>query len=208
MSPGYRFPSRPIQRQMARCLTSGQPITEGPSRMRPVPAQRLLCRQPPTPGGHTHAWTSDWSSDATHHWHECSAAGCPVTSDSAKDGYGAHTYDNDTDTICNDCGYVRTITPPTPEHTHKWSTAWDSNATHHWHECSAAGCPVTSNSVKDGYGVHVYDNSTDTSCNICGYTRTIVTPPNPSDWAETYYISVPQFTGGEIIPSTRNAERR
>lgn len=104
--------------------------------------------------------------------------------------------------------YKDSGTPPTPGgHTHAWTSDWSSDATHHWHECSAAGCPVTSNSVKDGYGVHVYDNSTDTSCNICGYTRTIVTPPNPSDWAETYYISVPQFTGGEIIPSTRNAER-
>lgn len=42
---------------------------------------------------HTHSWSSTWSSDNTHHWHECNADGCPVTDNSQKDGYAAHTYD-------------------------------------------------------------------------------------------------------------------
>ena len=42
---------------------------------------------------HTHSWSSAWSSDNTHHWHECTAESCPVTDNSQKDGYAAHTYD-------------------------------------------------------------------------------------------------------------------
>lgn len=43
---------------------------------------------------------------------------------------------------------------PVPEHTHTWGTAWEKNGTHHWHECTSAGCPVTENSGKDGYAAH------------------------------------------------------
>lgn len=59
-------------------------------------------------------------------------------------------------------------------HTHEWNmNGWSTNETHHWHECTAAGCDLTDNSQKQSYGAHVYDNNTDTTCNTCGYTRTI-----------------------------------
>lgn len=65
-------------------------------------------------------------------------------------------------------------------HTHSWTAAWNSNSTHHWHECTAAGCPVTENSAKEGYGPHVYTSSTDTTCDICGYRRTVNIPGDDS----------------------------
>ena len=68
---------------------------------------------------------------------------------------------------------------PTPGHTHTWGTAWQSSATHHWHNCTAGSCPITENSQKDGYSAHVYDNDADDTCNTCGYIRKI-TPPTPS----------------------------
>lgn len=86
-----------------------------------------------------------------------------------------------------------------PAHTHSWAAAWNKNATHHWHECTADGCDVTNNSGKDGYAehtkawvstdaaqhwqtcatcgwtgektAHVYDDDADATCNTCGYTR-------------------------------------
>ena len=125
------------------------------------------------PPAHTHSWATEWTTDDTHHWHECTAEGCDVTENSGKDGYGAHDYDNDTDTDCNTCGYIRTITP---SHTHSWAKDWSKNESHHWHECTADGCDVTENSGKDGYGAHDYDDDADTTCNTCGYVRT-VTPP-------------------------------
>ena len=68
---------------------------------------------------------------------------------------GTHDYTDDADTICDTCGYERTITP---SHTHSWATAWSKNDTHHWHECTGEGtCDVTENSDKDGYAAHTYD---------------------------------------------------
>lgn len=59
------------------------------------------------------------------------------------------------------------------DHTHSWASAWTTNETHHWHECTESDCPITDNADKGGYGVHVYDNDSDTTCNTCGYTRTL-----------------------------------
>jgi len=76
---------------------------------------------------HTHSWASEWTTNATYHWHECTAAGCdltPNTADADKDGYGAHVYDNDQDTTCNTCGYVRTVTPHAPEIIEGMNSQW------------------------------------------------------------------------------------
>ena len=38
-----------------------------------------------------HSWKSDWTSDATHHWHECANENCDVTDNAGKDGYAEHS---------------------------------------------------------------------------------------------------------------------
>ena len=324
-----------------------------------------------TPSPHTHEWAAAWTNDETHHWHECTAENCDITEDSLKNGYGAHTYDDASDTTCNGCGYVREVTPPAPDttpptgeikigqngwkqflkaitfglffqdtqevtitatddsgqtvaiayyfyrgdaaltenavksldasqwtkytgkfsiqpddklviyarltdaagnaayiqtdgvildatvpifsltdgatyttaqtltvsdnyalvsvkldgtellqpgfagtqttislhtngtytitaqdkagntaalsvtieipapptpHSHAWAAGWNHNDSYHWHECEAAGCNITEDSLKNGYGAHTYDDASDTTCNGCGYVRT-VTPP-------------------------------
>ena len=40
---------------------------------------------------HTHSWSTDWSSDGTAHWHECTAENCPITDNDKKDGYAVHS---------------------------------------------------------------------------------------------------------------------
>lgn len=91
---------------------------------------------------HVHSWADDWAHDETHHWHNCTAGGCDITDNSKKNGYEAHVYDNDEDTTCNVCGYVRTVTPG---HTHEWGEAsytWatDNSTCTATHICSVAGC--------------------------------------------------------------------
>ena len=117
---------------------------------------------------HTHTYGA-WSNDDADHWHECTDAACTDKAGSIKDKAG-HVYDDDADTTCNICGYVRTITPPTPSHTHTYG-AWVSDDTNHWHECTDASC----GSIKDK-AVHVYDNDMDDTCNVCGYKRVLPTP--------------------------------
>ena len=41
---------------------------------------------------HVHSWSSEWSKDETHHWHECTAEGCTVTDNADKDGYAEHVW--------------------------------------------------------------------------------------------------------------------
>ena len=123
-----------------------------------------------TPPAHEHRY-GDWSKDGTNHWHECTDADCPEQSESIKDK-AAHIYDDDADTTCNICGYVRTVTPPAHEHRYG---DWSKDGTNHWHECTDAACPNQSESIKDK-AAHIYDDDADTTCNICGYVRT-VTPP-------------------------------
>lgn len=67
--------------------------------------------QPNPPAAHTHSYNENtWSKNTTNHWHQCTDADCPNKSESIKDK-AAHVYDNDADTTCNVCGYVRTVTP-------------------------------------------------------------------------------------------------
>ena len=38
-----------------------------------------------------HSWKSDWTSDATHHWHECANENCDVMDNAGKKGYAEHS---------------------------------------------------------------------------------------------------------------------
>ena len=41
---------------------------------------------------HQHIWSSEWTHNETHHWHECTAEGCTVTDNAGKDGYAEHVW--------------------------------------------------------------------------------------------------------------------
>ena len=134
-----------------------------------------------TPPAHEHRY-GDWSKDGTNHWHECTDAACPEQSESIKDK-AAHVYTDDADTTCNICGYVRTVTPPAHEHRYG---DWSKDGTNHWHECTDAACPNQSESIKDK-AAHVYTDDADTTCNICGYVRTVTPPAHEhhyGDWSK------------------------
>ena len=134
-----------------------------------------------TPPAHEHSY-GDWSKDGTNHWHECTDAACPNQSESIKDK-AAHIYDDDADTTCNVCGYVRTVTPPAHEHRYG---DWSKDGTNHWHECTDAACPNQSGSIKDK-AAHIYTDDADTTCNICGYVRTVTPPAHEhryGDWSK------------------------
>ena len=132
-----------------------------------------------TPPAHEHSY-GDWSKDGTSHWHECADADCPNRNESIKDK-AAHVYTNDVDTTCDVCGYERTVTPPAHEHSYG---DWSKDGTSHWHECADADCPNREESIKDK-AAHVYTDDADTTCDVCGYERT-VTPPAPTEFIVTF----------------------
>lgn len=76
--------------------------------------------------GHEHVLETEWTTDATHHWHRCEKKNpsCYYVADKA-----AHDYDNDCDVTCNTCAYVR-------EAPHNYKPEWQANAQGHWQVCA------------------------------------------------------------------------
>ena len=112
-------------------------------------------------GGHVYG---DWSWDINSHWHECTDADCTDKTGSIKDK-AAHSYDDDTDPYCNDCGYVRSTKF---SHTHTFD-GWRYNAERHYRICSAEDCPYWGEKMDSA--PHVYDDDQDEFCNVCAYGR-------------------------------------
>lgn len=103
-----------------------------------------------------HHFTTSWSKNASGHWHVCLKCG---QKDAVKNHYAGPAATEEKDQLCLTCGYLLT---PKLGHTHKYETGFTSDETGHWHACS--GCA----DQKD-FSQHVYDNSCDTGCNVCGY---------------------------------------
>ena len=167
--PSYTIPSVTAAQsgQLFRCVLWNTNNHTGSDRVSTPPVYSEPATLTVTPPAHEHRY-GDWSKDGTNHWHECTDAACPNQSESIKDK-AAHIYDDDADTTCNICGYVRTVTPPAHEHRYG---DWSKDGTNHWHECTDADCPEQSESIKDK-AAHIYDDDADTTCNVCGYVRTV-----------------------------------
>ena len=68
--------------------------------------------------------------------------------------------------------------PEQAPHNHTWATEWSKDATNHWYACS--GC-----SEKKDQAAHVYTDDLDTTCNICGYVRSLAhTHSWASEWSK------------------------
>ena len=167
--PSYTIPSVTAAQsgQLFRCVLWNTNNHTGSDRVSTPPVYSEPATLTVTPPAHEHRY-GDWSKDGTNHWHECTDADCPNQSESIKDK-AAHVYDDDADMTCNVCGYERTVTPPAHEHRYG---DWSKDGTNHWHECTDAACPNQSESIKDK-AAHVYTDDADTTCNICGYVRTV-----------------------------------
>ena len=117
-----------------------------------------------------HNYKTEWSTDETNHWHECSVCG-------DKKDEAAHV-DANNDHNCDVCGKKLT------DHTggmatckdkatcticgqkygelaaHNYKTEWSTDETNHWHECSVCG-------DKKDEAAHV-DANKDHKCDVCG----------------------------------------
>ena len=116
------------------------------------------------PGNHA-GTLGEWQSDGNNHWKEYSC--CRVN-----DEEGPHDWDNGKVTTqptctnagektftCNECG--RKKTEQIDATGHSWKQEWNSDETHHWHEC-VNGCDA-----KDAYAEHA-DNDKNHVCDTCG----------------------------------------
>ena len=150
---------------------------------------------------HVHQWATEWTSDGTHHWHECTAEGCTLTAGTAnseKGGYEEHNWtaaNCTTAKTCSICGKTEgsalghdwadaTCTAPkTCKRTgctatdgsplgHDWATDWTIGDVQHWHKCNRTGCTVINAAAN-----HIPDRNAATEddpvkCTECGKVLT------------------------------------
>ena len=139
---------------------------------------------------------SDWKSDHTDHWKECTVVGCGVIIEDSKAAHTAGEWIIDTPATattsgskhkeCTVCGYTMTTEtiPATGggEHTHSYGSEWKNDADNHWHECSCGDKKDTAAHtagewIIDTPATATTDGSKHKECTVCGYTMATETIP-------------------------------
>ena len=136
---------------------------------------------------HTHTFSSNWSYDATKHWH-ISTCGHDVRQAEGEHTYGdwititpaTGTTEGSKKQVCSACGYEKYDVIEIEGHTHSYSAVWSKNEETHWHECS---CGSKTAETEHQYGQWTtIVPATETSkgsmrrvCKICYYIEVIET---------------------------------
>lgn len=154
-----------------------------------------------------------WQSDENKHWKEYPC--CHVHADKAPHNWDTGVIKKQpTCTTAGEKTFTCTVCKGTKTETvnatgHSWSDAWKHDATHHWHDCENANCPVTENSGKFGYAAHSGGTANCTQqavCTICG-TAYGALDANGHDWG-AWAVTTPATTsaaGVETRVCKRNA---
>ena len=140
-----------------------------------------------------HAYSEDWTSDATDHWHNCS--GCEEVR-----GKTAHTFGEWTVTkaatctekgsrkrTCSVCKYE--ATEDISAKAHVYSKDWTSNATEHWH-AATCGHDVTDSKAAHSFGEWTVTKeatketkgSKERACTVCNYKDVVDIAKIPEDF--------------------------
>ena len=139
---------------------------------------------------------SDWMSDNTDHWKECTVVDCGVIIEDSKAAHTAGEWIIDTPATaitsgskhkeCTVCGYTMTTEtiPATGsgEHTHSYGSEWKNDADNHWHECSCGDKKDTAAHtagewIIDTPATATTDGSKHKECTACSYTMATQTIP-------------------------------
>lgn len=151
---------------------------------------------------HVHQWATEWTSDGTHHWHECTAEGCTLTAGTAnseKGGYAEHNWtaaNCTTAKTCSICGKTEgsalghdwadatCTTPKTCKRTgctatdgsplgHDWdTTVWMIGDDQHWHKCNRTGCAETKDAASHNPDRTAATEDDPIKCTECGKVLT------------------------------------
>ena len=138
---------------------------------------------------------SDWKSDNTDHWKECTVVSCGVIIEGSKAAHTAGKWIIDTPATattsgtrhkeCTVCGYtMATETIPATgggEHTHSYGSEWKYDADNHWHECSCGDKTDKAAHdfkwVVDKEATATQKGSKHEECKVCGYKKAAVEIP-------------------------------
>lgn len=149
---------------------------------------------------HEHAFSDEWTSDDTDHWHACTAANCDGTvadkaehtaSDWIIDKEATQTETGSKHKECTVCKRVlETQEIEKLPHVHDFSEEWSSDDTDHWHACTAANCDGTvadkaehtaSDWIVDKEATQTETGSKHKECTVCKKVLdTVIIPKNSS----------------------------
>lgn len=150
---------------------------------------------------HVHQWATEWTSDGTHHWHECMAEGCTLTAgtaNSGKDGYAEHNWTAANCTTAKACSIcdktegsalghdwadATCTTPKTCKRTgctatdgsslgHEWATDWTTDNNQHWHKCKRTGCAEIKDAASHNPDRDAATEGAPIKCTECGKVLT------------------------------------
>ena len=132
------------------------------------------------PSSHTHDYSTEWKSDESSHWHECVCGAKSDTATHTEDGGSVTKEPTEKETgvmtyKCSVCGCImRTEGIDVLPHTHSYGTAWKSDSSSHWHECTCGDKADAATHTEDGGSVTKAPTETEKGirtykCSVCGY---------------------------------------
>ena len=160
---------------------------------------------------HEHTYSTEWTSDATHHWHQATCAHTSEVKDKAEHSF---TWTQKTPASCTTpevllgtcaCGFTNTkIGVAATGHT--YSTEWTSDATHHWHQATCAHTSEVKDKAEHNFTWTQQSPVTSTTAEVllgtcaCGYTTTKdgVDPQTAISSAKTDAIKIIEETIGNL----------
>ena len=135
---------------------------------------------------HEHTYSTDWTSDATSHWHAATCEHTTEVKDKATHSFNegdvtkpaTETEKGEKIYTCSVCGYVKK--EAIPVHTHTYSADWTSDATNHWHAATCEHKTEVSEKAAHTFGEAVVTkpaSETETgiktyTCTVCKYEKT------------------------------------
>ena len=185
MGQAYRWANFVVDGAKIEVGNSSYPLTE--STVDDIKGHRYVTISVPTaPAPHTHTFGDTWTSDATDHWHACTASDCngiDAIKDKAAHNYGDWIIDKEPNATeagsrhkeCTVCQYktqTETI-PATGPCTHEGTLKYTDNRDWSTHKVECTACGQVINEKEDhaihGYRINDVAGTHQEFCNKCSY---------------------------------------
>ena len=180
MGQAYRWANFDVDGAKIEVGNSSYPLTE--STVDGIKGYRYVTISVPTaPAPHTHTFGDTWTSDATDHWHACTASDCNGI-DAIKDK-AAHSGGTATCTVKRVCTVCNQSYGEFDPNNHTHLSGWTSDPTGHWKvctDCNATDIDKASHTYGDW---QITQKATATEagsqyreCSVCHYKETVTIP--------------------------------
>ena len=189
MGQAYRWANFYVDGAKIEVGNSAYPLTE--STVDGIEGNRYVTISVPTaPAPHIHTFGDTWTSDATDHWHACTASDCngiDAIKDKAAHIFGDWIIDQEPTATkagskyreCTVCNYKETVTiPATGPCTHEGTLKYTDNEDWSTHkvECTACGQVINAKEAHAIHGYRINDvaGTHQEFCNKCSYNGPVL----------------------------------